>query len=270
MLAFDAIKFTFKNFTKLLPYYIAPFLLVTIGTALGFLPLLLQNEVSIILAIIGLVIMLAFFWQYIIKSAGIYSLINGLISAGQLFPFEGVDKNIAERSGKYIKYLLVYALLSCLIVSPAFIVPILIPKNLSIVLYALLAVLFTVFLIWIFIRLTFSLAAFVFNDFDSSIEPIKYSFELTCGKALEIIWQFIVFNIIISIILFAATFIPNFLFDMFLITKNADIASNILYNLLSTLINFAALPALVTMLYRKYNGTFTHSDWSEFEISAHS
>ena len=56
MIALEAIKFTFKNFWKLLPYYIAPFLLVTIGGALGFMPLFFQTPFVIALALVGAVL----------------------------------------------------------------------------------------------------------------------------------------------------------------------------------------------------------------------
>ncbi len=269
MIAFDAIKFTFKNFTKLVPYFITPFLLVAFGTILGLSPLALKNETSIILALIGLVILLVFFWSYIVKSAGIFNLINGLIVSGQVLPYKGLDKNITQRSGKYIKFLLYYALLSVLIVAPAFIFPFFLYKMSSVTTFLVFGFL-VIFLIWAFTRLTFVTAAFAFNNFDDSLEPIAYSFKLARGKVLEIICEFFVFNLIFQIVLILITFIPDLLFDIFMTAKNAELASKVLYNLLSSIINFAALPVLTTILYKKYGGEFTHPDWLDFEKSQNS
>lgn len=269
MIALDAIKFIFKNFTRILPYFITPFLLVTIGTALGLSPLVLKNEASIILALIGLVVMLVFFWSYIVKSAGVYSLINGLIVSGQVLPYEGMDNNIKERSGKYIKFLLYYALLSILIISPFFIFPFFLNKTILVVAF-LTSVLITVFVVWAFVRLIFATAAFTFNNFDKPVESISCSFELTRGKVFKIIWQFFVFNLILQLVLFLITLVPNFIFDIFMTTKGAELASKIFYNFVSSIVNFVAFPVLITMLYREYGGEFTHSDWLDFEKTQNS
>lgn len=269
MIALNAVKFTFKNFTRILPYFITPFLLVTLGTALGLSPLVFKNEVSIVLALIGLVVMLVFFWSYIVKSAGVYSLINGLILSGQVLPYEGLDKNIKERSGKYIKFLLYYALLSILIISPFVIFPFFLNKvNLvgACIVYALI----TVFVVWAFVHIIFATAAFTFNDFDDAVEPIAYSYKLARGNVFEVCWEFFVFNLLLQLICFLVVCIPCLLFDIFMTIKAADLASKVLSNLVASIINFAAFPILITMLYKKYGGEFTHPDWLDFEKSQNS
>ncbi len=259
MIAFDALKFTFKNFGKLLPYYITPYLLVTIACALGFSPLFVKPASGgvLVLAIIGLIMLLAFFWNYIVKSVGVYTLINSLISTEVALPFGDVDANIKERSGKFIKFLLMYALIS-IVIAFAYVIPFVLYKVLNNYLLAALAVIFvSVFIVWIFVRLTFAYPAFVFNDFDNSMEPIKYSYKLSEGKAWKIFWELFVFSLILQIGIALIAYILGSILSAIILVKSETVI-DILNNFISSLIYFTAFPVIITMLYREYNGAFSH------------
>ncbi|MBQ3101371.1 hypothetical protein IJC60_00030 [bacterium] len=266
MIALEALKFTFKNFKKLLPYFILPYLLVTLGTVLGFIPAysLVKNDYSsifIIIGLVGLVLFLASFWSYIVKGAGLYSLINGLLATGQLLPYSGADRNIEERAGKFIKFLLYYALISILIVLSAIAPYLIYAITTNILLTTISSIGIIVFVAWAFIRLAFVYPAFVFNNFEDAKEPIKYSYELSRGKAVDIFTQGFVLGILLQIILTAGSVILTLIMVVLQLSEGVKFALESIYNLSFGLLYFATMPALTTMLYRKYNGSFEHSDW---------
>lgn len=272
MITLDALKFTFKNFGKLLPYFITPFMLVTIGTAMGLSPAVIKPPTTSILvvAIIGLIVMLAFFWSYIVKGAGIFSLINGLLATNQLLPFDGVDKNITERARGFIKFLLYYALISILIFLVVFIPAVLQVLTASKIMGILSAIVCVPFVIWAFISLAFVYPAFVFNNFEDPKEAIKYSFQIAKGKVWRIIGHFLLLSLILQLIMAIVMFVPELIFKIFMSIKAADFVANILYNFALTIVYFVAYPALITILYREFGGEFNHPDWQLFQNSEQS
>ena len=273
MIAIDTIKFTFKNFWKLLPYYITPFLLVTIGGGLGFMPIYFQTPAVIILALIGLIVLLASFWSYIVKGAGVHSVVNGMLAMGQIIPFEGADKNITQRTGKFIKFLLVLGGLSILVALPVALSGFIFVKAENIALALVLFFISLGLIVWFSLKISMAYPAFIFNDFEKPMDAIKYSFEITKGKEGEIFAQTFVMTLLMKIILFALAIIPAIIFAFILGDLKPELAKDaydIIDGLLGSLIYFTAMPILVTMLYRKFAGTFTHPDWVALEASKES
>ncbi len=269
MIALEAIKFTFKNFWKLLPYYIAPFLLVTIGGALGFMPLFFQAPFVIALALVGLIMLLASFWSYVVKGAGVHSVTNGMLAIGQLIPFEGADKNITQRAGKFIKFLFILAGLSILVALPLILSGIIFVKANNVALGILLFFASLGLIIWFSLKISMAYPAFIFNDFEKPMDAVAYSFEITKGKLGDIFTQSFVMSLLIKIILFVLAIIPTFIISLLfglkgdLIKDIYDISDGII----GSLVYFTAMPILATMLYRKFSGTFNHPDWIALESS---
>lgn len=271
MLAIDAIKFTFKNFKQLLPYYITPFLLVTLGGVFGFSPLYVAHPIALLFAIVGLFMILFFFWGYIVKGAGVHSLVNGLLGANQLLPFDGVDNNIKERAGKCIKFLFVLAILSILVAIPLIISGLIFVSG-NVILGLLIFFASLILVVWFSVKVSLAYPAFVFNDFDDAMGAIKYSFEITKGNEGRIIFNNIVMSLILQFFVLFLSLVPALIFAP--LFKACGIEGKDTYDIMNGIVNsfvyFTAMPILATMLYREFGGEFTHPDWQTLENSQNS
>ncbi len=126
----NSFKKTFLNWKTFLEFLMLPYLGVILGVWISILPPILLMAmytkkgfsaspgaaVSVLICVLlGLAIFACSFWIYMVRSAACYNIAGKLIAENQVGSLEEAEKDISQRSGSYVKFLLWAALFGLVI-----------------------------------------------------------------------------------------------------------------------------------------------------------